>query len=70
MPFESVIEIDVGAEFSSRSELYDAGVHKALLAGIVGQQASGAESIVLSGRYEDDEDYGDSHPLHRRWRLR
>jgi putative restriction endonuclease len=59
MAFGSVIEVDVGAEFSSRRELYDAGVHRALQAGIVGRQAAGAESVVLSGGYADDEDYGD-----------
>jgi len=59
MPFGSVTEVDEGTEFSSRRELFDAGVHRALQAGIVGRQSSGAESVVLSGGYEDDEDYGD-----------
>jgi hypothetical protein len=47
-----------GRQFSSRRELFDADVHRALQAGIVGAGATGAESIVLSGGYTDDEDYG------------
>lgn len=36
------------------------GVHRHLQAGIAGSQKEGAESIVLSGGYEDDEDFGDT----------
>ncbi|WP_244954837.1 YDG/SRA domain-containing protein [Sphingomonas lutea] len=36
-----------------------AGVHRALIGGIVGRPDAGAESIVASGGYEDDEDLGD-----------
>ena len=59
MGFGSLLGVDEGTAFSSRKELYDAGVHRTLQAGIVGRQKSGAESVVLSGGYEDDEDYGD-----------
>ena len=51
--------IQPGARFETRRQLYDAGVHRALQAGIVGSGVTGAESIVLSGGYADDEDYGD-----------
>lgn len=34
-------------------------VHTPIQAGISGSQSEGAESIVLSGGYEDDTDYGD-----------
>jgi putative restriction endonuclease len=44
--------------FASRRELYDAGIHRALQAGIVGLASTGAESIVLSGGYVDDQDLG------------
>ncbi len=44
--------------FVTRRELYDAGVHRALQSGIVGAASTGAESIVLSGGYVDDEDLG------------
>jgi hypothetical protein len=47
-----------GSHFASRRELFDAGIHRQLQAGIVGSDTEGAESIVLSGGYEDDEDYG------------
>jgi putative restriction endonuclease len=46
-----------GSHFASRRELFDVGIHRQLQAGIVGSDTEGAESIVLSGGYEDDEDY-------------
>lgn len=48
-----------GSWFSSRAELSQAGVHRPTQAGIAGSQKEGADSIVLSGGYEDDEDHGD-----------
>jgi len=46
--------------FATRGEAADAGVHRNWRGGIVGTQATGgAESICLSGGYEDDRDYGD-----------
>ena len=51
--------VEVGTEFESRRALYDSGVHRTLQAGIVGKATEGAESIVLSGGYPDDEDFGD-----------
>src|SRR5918998_6713678 len=48
-----------GSRFESRAELSEAGVHRPLVAGISGSQGEGADSIVLSGGYEDDEDLGD-----------
>jgi putative restriction endonuclease len=51
--------IVAGAQFANRRALYDAGVHRALQKGIVGAAPTGAESIVLSGGYVDDEDNGD-----------
>jgi predicted restriction endonuclease len=45
--------------FLSRKELHDAGIHRPLQAGICGTaQRGGAESIVVSGGYKDDRDYG------------
>ncbi|KAI9067738.1 SRA-YDG, partial [Trametes sanguinea] len=41
-----------------RRALFRAGVHAALRAGIHGQHDRGAFSIVMSGGYEDDQDYG------------
>ncbi len=47
--------------FSSRPALAAAGVHRNRQGGIQGgsDKRKGAESIVLSGGYEDDEDHGD-----------
>jgi putative restriction endonuclease len=36
-----------------------AGIHRPLQAGISGSASEGADSIVVSGGYEDDEDHGD-----------
>jgi predicted restriction endonuclease len=59
--FYGVIEgVQPGTVFDNRRELHDAGVHRPLQAGICGTAArGGAESIVVSGGYKDDEDYGD-----------
>lgn len=48
-----------GSLFESRAELRESGVHVPLQAGISGNRTEGAESIVLSGGYEDDADHGD-----------
>ncbi|WP_097654187.1 YDG/SRA domain-containing protein [Candidatus Chloroploca asiatica] len=48
-----------GAEFESRIELSRAGVHRPTQAGISGTEQEGADSIVLSGGYEDDSDSGE-----------
>jgi putative restriction endonuclease len=49
----------VGSWFENRAELADARVHRHRQAGISGSSSQGADSIVLSGGYEDDEDHGD-----------
>jgi putative restriction endonuclease len=56
MPIGEIAGIAPGSTFASRRELYDAGVHRALQAGIVGAASTGAESVVLSGGYVDDQD--------------
>lgn len=49
-----------GSIFENREDLSESGVHVPRQAGISGSQTEGAESIVLSGGYEDDTDYGDT----------
>lgn len=49
-----------GSLFENRQELNESGVHVPTQAGISGSQTAGAESIVLSGGYEDDVDLGDT----------
>src|SRR5262245_40001076 len=51
--------VAVGDVFRDRAALAAAGVHRPLRAGISGSRSEGADSVVLSGGYEDDEDYGD-----------
>jgi putative restriction endonuclease len=56
--FGEIAEIPAGTTFTNRPELADSGVHRPLQAGISGGEKEGADSIVVSGGYED-EDYGD-----------
>jgi putative restriction endonuclease len=48
-----------GSSFESREALNKAGVHRPTMGGISGAADEGGDSIVLSGGYEDDIDYGD-----------
>jgi putative restriction endonuclease len=57
--FGEIKGIAVGTPFSTRREAAAAGVHKPLQAGISGSKDDGADSIVISGGYEDDSDSGD-----------
>jgi putative restriction endonuclease len=45
-----------GFLFENRAALAEASVHHHRQAGISGSQYEGAESVVLSGGYEDDVD--------------
>ena len=56
--FGEVAGIAHGAVYSTRSELHAAGVHLPLQAGISGSKDDGADSIVVSGGYKDDADFG------------
>lgn len=57
--FGHIDNISEGQVFKNRLELSYSKVHKPVQAGISGSQNEGADSIVISGGYEDDEDYGD-----------
>lgn len=50
--------IKPGTQFANRRELGASGIHRQIQAGIAWTNSEGAYSIVLSGGYEDDEDYG------------
>lgn len=56
--FGHLASVPVGATYPSREAVAAAGVHKPTMAGISGAERDGADSIVVSGGYEDDEDYG------------
>jgi putative restriction endonuclease len=58
--FGEIPGVPKGATFRDRDELARAGVHPPTQAGISGSQADGADSIVISGGYEDDRDLGDT----------
>jgi len=51
--------VRVGQLFIDRRELHDAFVHRPTQGGISGTKAEGADSIVVSGGYVDDDDHGD-----------
>ncbi|MGW6914767.1 YDG/SRA domain-containing protein [Kitasatospora sp. NPDC054939] len=57
--FGHVPGISVGQWFHNRKAAAKALVHRPIQGGICGTAAGGAESIVVSGGYEDDEDHGD-----------
>jgi len=48
-----------GDIFENRGALSMANIHRPLQAGISGTEKEGSDSIVISGGYEDDEDWGD-----------
>ena len=56
--FGHVPGIKPGDAFPDRRSLAATGVHRPTQAGISGSQDLGADSIVLSGGYEDDQDLG------------
>ncbi|HEY8588729.1 MAG TPA: YDG/SRA domain-containing protein [Naasia sp.] len=51
--------VHVGQLFIDRAEVREARVHMPLQSGISGTASEGADSIVVSGGYIDDEDHGD-----------
>ncbi len=57
--FGNIDKTPIGKFFATRSELATARVHRPTQAGISGTGKEGADSIVVSGGYEDDRDEGD-----------
>ena len=53
------IGVRVGATWADRLECRQWGAHFPHIAGIAGQSTHGAQSVALSGGYEDDEDHGE-----------
>jgi len=53
------LDLAVGAWFPSRHELATSGLHKQLQAGICGNGARGAESVIVADPYIGDIDRGD-----------
>jgi len=57
--FGEIVGVQIGTLFWARRALSEALVHRPTQAGISGSGAEGADSIVVSGGYEDDVDAGD-----------
>ena len=57
--FGSIPGVRIGETFDGRKALSRRGIHRPLQAGISGSAADGADSIVVSGGYVDDQDFGD-----------
>ncbi|MDA2988318.1 MAG: hypothetical protein O2815_04485, partial [Actinomycetota bacterium] len=57
--FGPIAGVRVGETFGDRKALSRSGIHRPLQAGISGNAADGADSIVVSGGYVDDQDFGD-----------
>jgi putative restriction endonuclease len=57
--FGEIEGVPEGTDFQTREALSTAEVHRPTQAGISGGENEGSDSIVLSGGYEDDEDFGD-----------
>ena len=53
--FGKIATVPVVSVFPDLAALAAAGVHRPLVAGISGSEKEGADSIVMSGGYEDDE---------------
>ena len=56
--FGEVPGYPIGSSWNSRKELSESGVHAPPMGGISGTAAEGADSIVVNGGYEDDDDLG------------
>jgi putative restriction endonuclease len=50
--------VTIGSYWLTRQEVSKAEVHRPTVGGISGTKAEGADSVVVSGGYEDDQDYG------------
>lgn len=57
--FGEVPGYPVGAAFPGREEVRAAKLHRHVQGGISGNVAQGADAIIVSGGYRDDEDHGD-----------
>lgn len=57
--FGHIPGIQVGATFENYAAMNAAGIHRQTQAGISGSGKDGADSIIVSGGYEDDQDFGD-----------
>lgn len=59
-PLGELSSAPVGTRYTNRKTLAQAGVHRHTMMGISWSPDGPAESIVISGGYEDDEDWGNT----------
>lgn len=57
--FGHIPGVEVGATFENYAAMNAAGIHRKTQAGISGSGNEGADSIIVSGGYEDDQDFWD-----------
>jgi len=57
--FGEITDVPEGSTFLNYQALNDSGIHRQRIAGISYLTNTGADSIVISGGYEDDQDFGD-----------
>lgn len=57
--FGEITDVPEGTIFLNYKALNDSGIHRQRIAGIAYLTNTGADSIVVSGGYEDDQDFGD-----------
>ncbi|HEY2642470.1 MAG TPA: YDG/SRA domain-containing protein [Galbitalea sp.] len=57
--FGTPVGVHVGQQFIDRADVRASGLHAPTQAGISGTKLEGADSIVLSSGYPEDEDFGD-----------
>ena len=57
--FGEITDVPEGSTFLNYQALNDSGIHRQRIAGIAYLTNTGADSIVISGGYEDDQDFGD-----------
>lgn len=58
--FGHIPGISINTSFASYAELNKSRIHKQTQAGISGSQDEGADSVIISGGYEDDQDFWDT----------
>ena len=57
--FGEIPQAPQATTWPTRQALSEAGIHRPTMGGISGTKVDGADSIVVSGGYEDDQDLGD-----------
>ena len=57
--FGAIPGVEIGATFENYAAMNAIGIHRQTQGGISGSGKEGTDSIIVSGGYEDDQDFGD-----------